>query len=48
MMYHQYHHLRGIPLSPSIKFGHCQSSYDTRVADHFANPEDSTLVFHKD
>jgi len=39
MMYHQYHHSRGIPLSPPIKFGHCQSVQDTRVFDHFANPE---------
>ena len=39
MMYHQYHHSRGIPLLPPITFGRCQSVYDTRVSDHFANPE---------
>ena len=37
--------LMGIPLSPPIKFEHCQSSYDTRVAAHFANPERFHLGF---
>ena len=45
MMYHQYHHSRGIPLLPPIKFGCCQSVYDTRVSDHFANPERFRLSF---
>ena len=47
MMYNQYHHSWGIPLSPPIKFGRCQSAYDTRsrVADHFANLRGFTLVF---
>ena len=31
--------LMGYPLSPSIKLGHCQSSYDTRGAAHFATPQ---------
>ena len=45
MMYHQYHHSRGISLFPPVKFGRCQSSYDTRVADHFVNPERFHLSF---
>ena len=45
MMYHQYHHSRGIPLLPPIMFGRCQSVYDTRVSDHFANPERFRLSF---
>ena len=45
MMYHQYHHSRGIPLLPPITFGRCQSVYDTRVSDHFANPERFRLGF---
>ena len=45
VMYHQYHHTRGIPLSPPIKFGHCQSLYHTRTANNFANPERFHLTF---
>ena len=45
MMYHQYHHSRGIPLLPPIKFGRCQLIYDTRVTDYFANPERFHLSF---
>ena len=45
MMYHQYNHSRGISLSPPIKFGCCQSVYDTRVTGHFANPERFNLSF---
>lgn len=45
MMFHQYHRSRGIPLSPPIKFGRCQLSYNTRVATQFANPERFHLSF---
>ena len=44
VMYHQYYHTRGIPLSP-IKFGCCQSLYHTRTANNFANPDRFHLTF---
>ena len=45
MMYHQYHHSRGISLSPPIKFGRCQSVYDTRATGYFASLERFHLRF---
>ena len=37
-MYHQYQCTKCVPLMPQIKFGPCQSCYDTRAVVHFVSP----------